>query len=319
MKLTTPLSLLTLLLSLVAPPAVQSTCFSLPDEELPDCVCNETCATCGFAAYLGEETITSDTWCLTCNGNLTYSPIYFFSDFQVSAGACVGPNVCTFDRLFAQECELAEYCKTWEWMLSPGDTFECFGDPMTSMYGEFTWAEMCYESAEAEDGVPYNETFDFGETGSCSYSVERYYFEGDSPTIYNWTQVFTRPSERQGVVIQTHRVFECDDPEVYFGDTGYCTEDCHEDLSINGLDCNAGCTPCPADAEEATTVDCTNVHPMLVDTCVENDLAVNLVEYFESVNNGSITEPTPTSTAAKATDNVWSVLGCTLAALLWMV
>lgn len=152
MKLTTPLSLLTLLLSLVAPPAVQSTCFSLPNEELPDCVCNETCATCGFAAYLGEETITSDTWCLTCNGNLTYSPIYFFSDFQVSAGACVGPNVCTFDRLFAQECELAEYCKTWEWMLSPGDTFECFGDPMTSMYGEFTWAEMCYESAEAEDG-----------------------------------------------------------------------------------------------------------------------------------------------------------------------
>ena len=91
--------------------------------------------------------------------------------------------------------------------------------------------------------------FQAGETGHSSIFTIRSDFQAAILQNITYSFFYTRPDERKGYLEETYNAFVCgqdmEEPEEYWGGVGYCTsDDCHDALSINGLECEQGCTPC---------------------------------------------------------------------------
>jgi hypothetical protein len=165
----------------------------------------------------------------------------------------------------------------------------CSGDISNEWFILIQMEEICYLTEQRESSFArHSSTEALPERGFCS--LESAYFNFRSSVLENaqHQEIVTYPVK--GLLQQVTYYQPCEDEvaDSFFG-RGYCADPCPQTVLQGSLVCQQPCQTCP-DEPTQEVLDCSNIHPTLVETCDQPDSFTEaLLQYLKNeTNNDSL-------------------------------
>jgi hypothetical protein len=183
---------------------------------------------------------------------------------------------CSFDDLFASVCSLQDYCAT---SLAPPVIASCSGDISAEWFILIQMEEICYETELRESSFARhspNATAELPTRGFCSLESVYFNFRGAVLENAQHQEIMTHPVK--GLMQQVTLYQACDDTvaDSFFG-RGYCADPCPQTVLQGSLVCQQPCRVC---ADQTQVLDCSNIHPTLLEECGNEESFTGTLIHF---------------------------------------
>jgi hypothetical protein len=151
----------------------------------------------------------------------------------------------------------------------------------------------CYKDHQGADDTSerWYDGLTVNPEGYCANETTRFDFTQTVLTSVDHLEMVTHPMEKRGSFGMLMEVQACENATVTVpfsvGDTSYCEPPCPTKVTVDDQDCNSQCIDCAGTDDTKQAVDCSNVHPTLVEMCggdsSKNDFLVQVLNYFQGI------------------------------------